>query len=110
MPGQGCHLAPGSNPTTRRPSMAKADRVPSTPRTTASEFLIAVNRIRLSQMIRDPYVAAAFKAASRRPAPAIPNPTPPSVDNRSIRALTIFESLPLGHSTLRIADDARRPI
>jgi hypothetical protein len=27
------------------------------------EFLIAVNRIRLSQMIRDPFVAAAFRAA-----------------------------------------------
>jgi hypothetical protein len=45
--------------------MAKAERVPSTPRTTAPEFLIAVNRIRLSQMIRDPVVAAAFKAGGR---------------------------------------------
>jgi hypothetical protein len=43
--------------------MAKATRVPSTPRTTASEFLIAVNRLQISLMIRDPFVAAAFKAA-----------------------------------------------
>jgi hypothetical protein len=43
--------------------MAKATRVPSTPRTTASEFLITVNRIQISLMIRDPFVAAAFKAA-----------------------------------------------
>jgi hypothetical protein len=43
--------------------MPKAARVPSTPRTTASEFLIAVNRLQISLMIRDPFVAAAFKAA-----------------------------------------------
>ena len=43
--------------------MPKADRVPSTQRTTASEFLITVNRLQLSLMIRDPFVAAAFKAA-----------------------------------------------
>jgi hypothetical protein len=43
--------------------MAQATRVHSTPRTTASEFLITVNRLQLSLMIRDPFVAAAFKAA-----------------------------------------------
>jgi hypothetical protein len=43
--------------------MPKADSVHSTPRTTASEFLITVNRLQLSLMIRDPFVAAAFKAA-----------------------------------------------
>lgn len=43
--------------------MAKATRVHSTPRTVGSEFLIAVNRLQLSLMIRDPFVAAAFKAA-----------------------------------------------
>jgi hypothetical protein len=43
--------------------MPKANRVPSTPRTTASEFLIQVNRLQISLMIRDPYVARAFKAA-----------------------------------------------
>ena len=43
--------------------MAKATRVPSTPRTTASEFLITVNRIQISLMIRDPFVARAFRAA-----------------------------------------------
>jgi hypothetical protein len=43
--------------------MPKATRVPSTPRTVASEFLIAVNRLQISLMIRDPFVAAAFKAA-----------------------------------------------
>jgi hypothetical protein len=43
--------------------MAKADRVHSTPRTSSSEFHLAVNRIRLSQLIRDPFVAAAFRAA-----------------------------------------------
>lgn len=42
--------------------MPKADCVHSTPRTSASEFHLAVNRIRLSQMIRDPFVAAAFRA------------------------------------------------
>jgi len=43
--------------------MPKATSVTITPRTAASEFLIAVNRIRLSQLIRDPFVAAAFRAA-----------------------------------------------
>jgi hypothetical protein len=42
---------------------AMADRVPSMQRTTASDFLITVNRLTLSLMIRDPFVAAAFKAA-----------------------------------------------
>jgi hypothetical protein len=36
--------------------------VHSTPRTTASEFLIAVNRPQISLMIRDPFVASAFRA------------------------------------------------
>lgn len=43
--------------------MTQAKRVHSTPRTPASEFLIAVNRIRLSQITRDPFVSAAFRAA-----------------------------------------------
>jgi hypothetical protein len=43
--------------------MPKANRVPSTPRTPASECLIQVNRLQISLMIRDPYVARAFKAA-----------------------------------------------
>jgi hypothetical protein len=43
--------------------MSKANRVLGTPRTTASEFLTTVSRIRLSQMIRDPFVSAAFRAA-----------------------------------------------
>jgi hypothetical protein len=43
--------------------MAKANRVNITPRTTASEFLITVNRLQISLMIRDPYVAAAFRRA-----------------------------------------------
>jgi hypothetical protein len=43
--------------------MAKATCVPSTQRTTASEFLTTVNRLQISLMIRDPFVAAAFKAA-----------------------------------------------
>jgi hypothetical protein len=89
--------------------MAKANRVPSTPRTTASEFLIAVNRIRLSQMIRDPFVAAAFSAAEDAgPAPASQQ-HPTQRRQSPIRALTIFESLPPGHSTLRITDDASAP-
>lgn len=41
--------------------MAKADRVHSTPRTSASEFLTTVNRLQISLMIRDPFVAAAFR-------------------------------------------------
>jgi hypothetical protein len=43
--------------------MPKAAGVHSTPRTTASEFLITVNRLQLSLMIRDPFVAAAITAA-----------------------------------------------
>jgi hypothetical protein len=43
--------------------MSKANRVHGTPRTPASEFLITVNRIRVSQMIRDPFVSAAFRSA-----------------------------------------------
>jgi hypothetical protein len=43
--------------------MPKANRVIITPRTTASEFLTTVNRLQISLMIRDPFVAAAFKAA-----------------------------------------------
>lgn len=43
--------------------MPKADRVHSTPRKPASEFLTTVNRLQISLMIRDPFVAAAFKAA-----------------------------------------------
>ena len=43
--------------------MTKANRVHGTPRACAPEFLIAVNRIRLSQMIRDPFVSTAFRAA-----------------------------------------------
>lgn len=40
----------------------KAARVHGTPRTTASEFLITVNRLQISLLIRDPFVAAAFRA------------------------------------------------
>jgi hypothetical protein len=43
--------------------MAKANCVHSTPRTTASEFLTTVNRLQISLMIRDPFVAHAFRAA-----------------------------------------------
>jgi hypothetical protein len=43
--------------------MPKATRVNITPRTVASEFLITVNRLQISLMIRDPFVAAAFRAA-----------------------------------------------
>jgi hypothetical protein len=43
--------------------MPKVTRVFSTPRTTASEFLTTVNRLQISLMIRDQFVAAAFKAA-----------------------------------------------
>jgi hypothetical protein len=43
--------------------MPKATRVFITQRTGASEFMIAVNRLRISQLLRDPFVAAAFKAA-----------------------------------------------
>jgi len=60
-------------------------------------------------MIRDPTSAAAFKAAEvGAPAPAS-QPHPTQRRQSLIRALTIFESLPLGHSTLRIADDASAP-
>jgi hypothetical protein len=34
-----------------------------TPRTTASEFLTTANRLQISLMIRDPFVAVAFRAA-----------------------------------------------
>jgi hypothetical protein len=37
--------------------------VHSTPPKPASEFLIAVNRLQIPLMIRDPFVSAAFKAA-----------------------------------------------
>jgi hypothetical protein len=37
--------------------------VHSTPPKPASELLIAVNRLQISLMIRDPYVARAFRAA-----------------------------------------------
>jgi hypothetical protein len=43
--------------------MPKATRVNITPRTTASGFLTTVNRLQISLMIRDPYVARAFRAA-----------------------------------------------
>jgi hypothetical protein len=43
--------------------MAQAKRVHSTPPKPASEFLTTVNRLQISLMIRDPFVAAAFKAA-----------------------------------------------
>jgi hypothetical protein len=38
-------------------------RVHGTPRRTASEFLITVNRLQISLMVRDPFVAAAFRRA-----------------------------------------------
>jgi hypothetical protein len=44
--------------------MTQADRVNITPPKPASEFLIAVNRLQISLMIRDRYVARAFKAAT----------------------------------------------
>ena len=43
--------------------MAQAKSVHSTPRKPASEFLTTVNRLQISLMIRDPYVAKAFRAA-----------------------------------------------
>jgi hypothetical protein len=43
--------------------MPKADRVHSTPPKPASEFLTLVNRLQISLMIRDPFVAAAFRRA-----------------------------------------------
>jgi hypothetical protein len=50
--------------------MPKADCVHSTPRTIASEFLVTVNRLQISLMIRDPFVAAAFrKTEDDGPAP-----------------------------------------
>jgi hypothetical protein len=45
------------------PPAPEGTRVLSTPPKPASEFLIAVNRLQISLMIRDPYVSAAFKAA-----------------------------------------------
>jgi hypothetical protein len=44
-------------------SMSQADRVIITPRKPASEFLTTVNRLQISLMIRDPYVAKAYRAA-----------------------------------------------
>jgi hypothetical protein len=41
----------------------KRDRAEKNALTPTSEFLVAVNRIRLSQLIRGPFVARAFKAA-----------------------------------------------
>jgi hypothetical protein len=38
-------------------------RVHVTPRRTASEFLITVNRLQISLMTRDPFVAEAFRRA-----------------------------------------------
>jgi hypothetical protein len=43
--------------------MPRADRVIIMPRKPASEFLTQVNRLQISLMIRDPYVAKAFRAA-----------------------------------------------
>jgi hypothetical protein len=43
--------------------MPKATGVFITQRTGMSEFLTTVNRLQISLMIRDPFVAAAFKAA-----------------------------------------------
>lgn len=42
--------------------MLKANRVLSTPRTTVSESHLALDRICLSRLIRDPFVASAFRA------------------------------------------------
>ena len=63
----------------------------------------------LSHLFRDPYVAAAFKAAEDgAPAPASqPRPTQPR--QSPIRALTIFDSLPRNHRTLLISDAASAP-
>jgi hypothetical protein len=54
--------APALTPSKDYPT-PKAKSVFIAQRAGTSEFLVAVNRIRLSQMIRDPFVAAAFKAA-----------------------------------------------
>lgn len=43
--------------------MPMAERVRSTPPLRASEFLVQVNRLQISLMIRDPFVAAAFRRA-----------------------------------------------
>jgi hypothetical protein len=43
--------------------MIQAERVHSTPPKPASEFLTTVNRIQISLMICDPFVAAAFRRA-----------------------------------------------
>jgi hypothetical protein len=88
-------------------------RATSKSSTNPTAFLNAVNRIRLSKMISDPLVAAAFKAVeddcrvappSQRQ-PAQPKPAKPT----PIRALTIFDSLPRNHRTVRISDDASAP-
>jgi hypothetical protein len=63
-PRGSCNFRPGSNPSHEGlKSMTKAKSVSTTPRTTASEFLTTVNRLQISLMIRDPFVAAAFRAA-----------------------------------------------
>jgi hypothetical protein len=41
--------------------MAQAKSVHSTRRMTAPEFLTTVNRLQISLIIRDPFVAAAFR-------------------------------------------------
>ena len=41
--------------------MARANCVTITPRTPASEFIIRVNRLQISLMIRDPFVARCFR-------------------------------------------------
>lgn len=59
--------------------MPKADCVLSTMREPASEFLIQVNRLQISLMIRDPYVAAAFRRAEDDGlAPALAASEPPT--------------------------------
>jgi hypothetical protein len=45
--------------------MAKATCVLSTPPKPASEFLVTVNRLQISLMIRDPFVRSAFERAER---------------------------------------------
>jgi hypothetical protein len=58
--------------------MPKAAFVHSTPRTVASEFLIQVNRLQISLMIRDPFVASAFRRAEDDGlAPALVEPDHP---------------------------------
>jgi hypothetical protein len=54
----------GPNPNQMRINrMIQAKRVLSTPPKPASEFLTTANRLQISLMIRDPFVAAAFRAA-----------------------------------------------